>query len=429
MTLIFCTCSFILPLLILRASPRIEVDSEIIRELILFVKESITTILANISSIDNLIASLPSDSSPTTPFLSGVDEKLDVSLTNLRIGFEMFVHAGWSFFADITFEITEPHNSSFQTIILDDPSFPDLIINSLQLNHKDIRENTVSAISNIVHSFPSMKDNFISVDLLGRIFETVDFVSLSLSESKPVFQLTIFLANMLFPNGDDEDAKFEQYRLIRVSVFEPAKQFIEFMFHNSDRLIVNEARQQALEIQLAIIHNHIKNMELRSDEHEANFVSEIAKWEVRTMVETESKIAFNFFFENLLNRTYEWRWNQPDRQKRREVRLREEGWDDAFELRVVGMEVDTNRNVQTVVRRFRINCTSSDRTPLASLSLIPSSLLFSPHREETGSVVIGVGGVSMSEHGEMRRNDRRVILVGIVGLEWTESSDDLAETD
>ncbi|KAK2953619.1 hypothetical protein BLNAU_11483 [Blattamonas nauphoetae] len=317
----FCYYSFFLPILLLKATPPIEVHSEIIQELILFVKEALTTILTNISNIDILIASLPSDSSPLTPCITGVDTQMIEALKELRFEFDVFVHAGWSFFVGVTFEITKPHKSLFQTIILDDPSFPDLILNTLKLTHQDIGTNSLITVSNIVHSFPSMKDNFISVDLVGRIFETVDFLSLSLSESKPVYQLTKFIEYMLYPNGDDDEAKFEQYRLIRVTVFEPAKQFVTFMFRNSDKLILDETRKPSLEIQLAIIHNHIKNMELRSDEHDTDFVSEIAKWEVRTMVEMENKVAFNFFFENLLNRTYEWRWNQPERQKRREVNV------------------------------------------------------------------------------------------------------------
>ncbi|KAK2944893.1 hypothetical protein BLNAU_20183 [Blattamonas nauphoetae] len=145
----YCSYSFLLPLPLLKATPRIEVDSEIIRELILFVKDALTTILTNISNIDNLIASLPSDSSPTTPSVSGDDTQMADSLKELRDECEKYLRNGWIFFVGVTYAISDFHKSSFQTIILDDPSFPDLILNSLKLTHQTIRRNTIMAINNI----------------------------------------------------------------------------------------------------------------------------------------------------------------------------------------------------------------------------------------------------------------------------------------
>ncbi|KAK2961159.1 hypothetical protein BLNAU_3927 [Blattamonas nauphoetae] len=138
-------------------------------------------------------------------------------------------------------------------------------------------------------------------------------------------------------------------------------------------------------------------MELRADEHDADVVLELVKWEVRMMVEMENEDDFQIVFENMLDKTQEWNQNIPERQKRREVLLGEEGWDDVFELRVVGIEVDTTEEMKECTRRFRVEQ--------------------------------GFNTDEMSEHGEMRRNDRRVILVGIVGLEWTESSDDIADAE
>ncbi|KAK2944887.1 hypothetical protein BLNAU_20177 [Blattamonas nauphoetae] len=358
----FCYYSFLLPILLLRATPPIEVDSDIIREFILFMKEALPTILTDISNIDTLIASLPSDSSPTTPLVSGVDTQMTFSLTILRDWCEEFVRSGWYFFVNLTFQIVDPYKSSFQSIVLDDPSFPDLILNSLKLDHKDIRRNTLMAITNIVHSFPSMDEKFISVDLVGKIFEKVDFVSISLSESETLYRLTRFLSIMLFPIGDDDGARFEQYRHNRVSVFEPAKTFIIFMFHNSDKLILNDKDKTVFEKRLCWIYNHIKNMELRSDEHDADFVSELEKWEIQTMVEMENEENFKIILWSMWNRTQEWRRDKPERQKRREVLLREEGWDDSFELRVVGIEVDTDPNIRIVARQFRLQQTFNSGT-------------------------------------------------------------------
>ncbi|KAK2953613.1 hypothetical protein BLNAU_11477 [Blattamonas nauphoetae] len=350
----FCSYSFRIPLFLLLATPPIEVDSEIIREMILFVKEALTTILTTISSIDNLIASLPSDSSPTTPILSEDDIQMTRSLNRLRSWCVDFVNDGWKFFVNLSFEITEPHKSSFQTIVLDDLSFPDLILNSLKLSHKHIRSLVFMAISNPLTAFPWMRLQFITMNLVARMFETVDFVSLPLSESETLLKLADFIAWMMEPIGDDEEEHFEQYRLIRVSVFEPAKQFLTFVFDNSDKLILDKEDKAELESYLCYMNHHVKNMELRSDEYDADIVSELVKWEVRTMVEMENEENFERVFGSMLDRTREWNRDKRERQKRREVVLREEGRDDAFELRVVGLEVDTNQNIRDYAILFRI---------------------------------------------------------------------------
>ncbi|KAK2953663.1 hypothetical protein BLNAU_11384 [Blattamonas nauphoetae] len=360
-SLFFSSVSFIIPILIWKADPPIEVDSEIIRELILFVKDALTTILTNISNIDTLIASLPSDSSPTTPLVSDIDKQMAKSLEHLRHESEDFVKSGLVFFSNLMNTLADPHKSSFQTIILDDPSFPDLILNSLKLNHKEIRENTLMAIFNIIYFFPRMSERFMTANLVERMFETVDFVSLPLSESETLFVLTRFLASILCPIGDDEESRFEQCPFIRVSVFEPAKQYIIFLFHNSDKLILDnysiEMKKTQLEDCLCWIHYRIKNLELRSDEHDIDFVSELVKWEVQTMVEMEYEAHFEIVFQSMLNSTREWNQDKRERQKRREVLLREEGWDDAFELRVVGIERNTDQRFQDSVKSFRIELT------------------------------------------------------------------------
>ncbi|KAK2958937.1 hypothetical protein BLNAU_6186 [Blattamonas nauphoetae] len=151
----------------------------------------------------------------------------------------------------------------------------------------------------------------------------------------------------------DEDARFVKYALIRASVFEPAKPFIIFILNNWAKLTLEDEDQDRLEISLSRIHLHLKNMELHSDEHDPALISGLVKWEIRTMVEMENEEVFEEFFQNMLNRTYEWNRDKRERQKRREVMLREEGWDDAFELRVVGIEEDTAEGVNDIAVRFR----------------------------------------------------------------------------
>ncbi|KAK2955320.1 hypothetical protein BLNAU_9711 [Blattamonas nauphoetae] len=309
------------------------VDSKRLREFLLFVKQALTTFLTIIPNIDTLIASLPSESFPTTPHVSENDLQISDSLQTLRTLSEVFVSNGWGFFVEVTCKITDPAKSSFQTIILDDPSVPDLILNSIKFNHHNIRTQTLNAITNIIAEFPSMRENFMTVNLVGKIW---------------------FLAVIFRPIVDDKVTLFQQYRLIRVSVFEPAKQFITFIFNNSDNLVLDEEKKAQLEDTLCIMHNHIKNLELRSDEHEADFVSELVKWETRTMVELENEENLETLFDNIFNRTREWNRNKRERHKRRKVLLREEGWDDAIELRVVGIKADTNQEILEFSMEFAI---------------------------------------------------------------------------
>ncbi|KAK2955350.1 hypothetical protein BLNAU_9743 [Blattamonas nauphoetae] len=257
--------------------------------------------------------------------------------------------------------ITEPHKSSFQTIVLDDPSFPDLILKPIKLHRQAIRRNTINAITNIIFHYPSMKTKFIMENMVGRMFETVDFVSLPLSESKTFLHLTTFIACMCEPIGDSEEARFKRYPLIRVSVFEPAKQFLTFIFHNSDKLILDESHKNELTSRLCLVHNHIKNMELRSDEHDADFVSELVKWETRTMVEMENEDNFRIVFRSFGNRTQEWNRDKREREKRRAVLLREDGWDDAIELRVVGIEADVSQKLHQ--NTLEITCYQKVKVP------------------------------------------------------------------
>ncbi|KAK2961115.1 hypothetical protein BLNAU_3883 [Blattamonas nauphoetae] len=220
------------------------------------------------------------------------------------------------------YQIADPDQPSFRTIILDDPSFPDLILNSLKLNHKYINVNLFTTISNIIHTYRWMKEQFMTANLVGRMFETVDFVSLPLSESKTLVNLTKFISNMCDPIGFDEEAKLEQYRLIRVSVFEPTKHFITYLFNNLDKLILEEEDKDELEDRMCWIHRHITHMELRSDEYDADIVSELVKWEVRAMVQMENEDHFKTVFMSIVSRTWNWKRDFPERQKRREVLLR-----------------------------------------------------------------------------------------------------------
>ncbi|KAK2956595.1 hypothetical protein BLNAU_8435 [Blattamonas nauphoetae] len=335
----FCSYSFLIVPHLLGATPPIEIAPKIIRDFILFVKEALTTILTNISKVDRLIASLSSDSPPITQLVSNGDTEMTASLELLRN------------------KISDPHKSSFQTTLLDDSSFPDLILNSLKLTGTEIGRHTVISISNIIVEFRFMKEKVMIENLVGRMFETVDFVSLPLSGSKTLFSLTKFIQRMSEPIGEDGEPHFEQYPLIRIYVFEPAKQFVKFMFRNSGKLVLNDKDKAELEALLCQIHRHVTKMELRSDEHDADFVSELVKWEIRQMVEMENDKSFTFFFQGMVYRSQEWNRDQHERQKRREVIWREYGWDDVFELRMMGMGVDTNQTVQRSVRRLMIELT------------------------------------------------------------------------
>ncbi|KAK2947571.1 hypothetical protein BLNAU_17476 [Blattamonas nauphoetae] len=215
----------------------------------------------------------------------------------------------------------------------------DLIFNSLKLNHQALREAPVIAITNIVINYPWMKDQIMTSNLVGRMFETVDFVSLPLSESNTLSSLAKLITVISQSTGNG-NTFFDQYRLIRVSV--------------SEKLLLDEQNTIVLEPVLFQMYHHLINMELRSDEHDADIITEIVKWEMRTMVEMENENRFQIVFRSLLSRTSEWNRNLPERQKRRERLLREEGWDDAFELRVVGIDVNSDWDMQYDTKRFSV---------------------------------------------------------------------------
>ncbi|KAK2944541.1 hypothetical protein BLNAU_20547 [Blattamonas nauphoetae] len=152
-------------------------------------------------------------------------------------------------------------------------------------------------------------------------------------------------ASMCITIVDDEQACFKQYHLIRVSVFEPAQQFITFMFHIPTNSLWMKENKISLSISSVVCTTTSKTW--NSDQkHAADTVSELVKWEVQTMVAMENEEHLMIVCLTLLYRTWEWNRDKPKRQKRREVLLREEGWDNGFELRVVGMDVDTSQDMR-----------------------------------------------------------------------------------
>ncbi|KAK2940919.1 hypothetical protein BLNAU_24169 [Blattamonas nauphoetae] len=110
-------------------------------------------------------------------------------------------------------------------------------------------------------------------------------------------------------------------------------------------------------------------MELRSDELDSDFVSELVKWEMRTMIETENEEYCVRVFWNMLRGTCEWNRTLPERQKRRQVLLREEGGDDALDLRVVGTDYRTKlQSKSRLVLIWSKNASSTCDLPSLQLS-------------------------------------------------------------
>ncbi|KAK2956792.1 hypothetical protein BLNAU_8245 [Blattamonas nauphoetae] len=345
-----------------------DVDSKIVRELLLFVKESLTTILTITSTIDTLIASLPSDSSQTTPGGSEVDTQMAESLTDLRIDCNNFLCNAWDFVKNVAYQITDPHKPYFQTIILDDPSFSDLILSSIKLTHQAIRFNVLTTIMSIIVHFRSMRDTFLTANLVKRMFETVDFVSLPFSESNTLFELTKIILGMLTPIGSAKTC-FEKFPLIRVSVFEPAKQFITFIFHNSEKLILNEELKSLLDRHLCEFHLSLKHLDLQSDEHNSELVSGIVKWNARWTIKMGKDDPFRPAFESILSRTCEWKRNKAEQQKRQEI-----GWDlipDLIEFVMDNMKssLSSLSPPDSLIHPLpRQTTVKSPRTPLESMS-------------------------------------------------------------
>ncbi|KAK2939905.1 hypothetical protein BLNAU_25182 [Blattamonas nauphoetae] len=349
-------------LCMLRSDPPIEVDSEVVFALMKLEKDVFSTVLANIPILKDIVSSLQPANSPhlqptsETSWPQSDEKKVDLEPTDpaesLLFWMANYIGNCWEYYERLVGSFPSPLQSSFQTIILDDPSFTDNFLESLKLTTSLGTEICLRAFSRILYT-SSVKERFTSGDLVRKMFETVDFVSLPLSKSEIHFRVTSLLETMLDPVRGDNEAIFKQYPQLRVSVFEPARQYIHFVFHNFDRFTLNAEYRRAFDNTVCRIHNYIKNMELRSDEHDADFVSELVRWEVRTMVEMENEESFKIVFQTLLNRAYRWKQDKPERQKRREVLLKEEGWDDTLELRVAGIEVNNNQEMLGKIAAFR----------------------------------------------------------------------------
>ncbi|KAK2954365.1 hypothetical protein BLNAU_10697 [Blattamonas nauphoetae] len=346
----------------LNSDPPIEVDSDIVIALMKLEKDTLSTVLANIPILKDIVSSLqPANPPPLQPTsetsLPQSDEKkVDQEPTDpaesLLFWMANFIGTCWEYYERLVRSFPSPHQSSFQTVILDDPSFTDNFLESLKLATSLGTEICLRTFTRILN-MPFVKERFTSGDLVRKMFETVDFVSLPLSMSAIHYRVTSLLETMMDPVRGDIEALFKQYPQLRVSVFEPARRYIHFVFHNLHRFTLNAEYRRAFDDAVCRIHNDIKNMELRSDEHDAVFVSELVRWEVRTMVEKENEESLKIVFQSMLNRGYRWKQDKPERQKRREVLLREEGWDDTLELRVVGIEVDTNQEMLGKAAAFR----------------------------------------------------------------------------
>ncbi|KAK2943955.1 hypothetical protein BLNAU_21101 [Blattamonas nauphoetae] len=225
----FCSRFLNFILFVVKGSPPIKVDNKIVEGFFLFVKDALPTVLSTISSIDILITSLNfiTPTSPATPSLSGVETQMTNPLQTLRAKCEDFVAEGWQFFVNFDVPNENPHKSTFQSIVLDDSSFPDLVLQSLKLESRHIRINAIQALIHLSRTFLGMKKRWCSENLVGKMFETVDFVSLPLSDAETHIGLTCFLSQMTSPVEDDEDDEIyeEHLQLARVFVFEPAKKY------------------------------------------------------------------------------------------------------------------------------------------------------------------------------------------------------------
>ncbi|KAK2955936.1 hypothetical protein BLNAU_9096 [Blattamonas nauphoetae] len=357
--LFWCIYSCELLSLTVKNAAHSETFFQLAHDLTGFASEVLRILLHNLSSLESFQASLASTDPQSTRLQPEKTHTIPSDTiqhpANPAESFtkwaSFFVGGIWGFVANIVSQFFFNHPPSYQYVFLDDPSLPHLALQSFQLTRKDRREILYSSLGRLIIYLPYLTKKFISIDLVNQLFETPDLLAIPLSESKTHLSITIFIHGMLNYASADH---ITHYPLVRVSVFEPVKQYVNFLFHNSNKLILDEKNRDIHELHFSWIHNHIKNMELQSDEHDTNIVSGLVKYEVQTMVEMENETHFETVFQSMLDTTSEWNLKNPERLKRREVLLREEGWDDAFELRVVGIEVDSNHHIQELAEHFRI---------------------------------------------------------------------------
>ncbi|KAK2949802.1 hypothetical protein BLNAU_15284 [Blattamonas nauphoetae] len=354
------------------ANPSIFIEPEIIRDFLLFVTGALQTVLSSISSIDEFIA-FPDPNLPLTlsdtPQASGVYDEMSTSLRILRDECVNFVDAAWLFFANKKTLKAIPRKSSFTSTVLEPQPFCENVIRSLKLNNPNTGHNIIITINRILSRIPQMKESFISANLVERMFKTFDFASLPLSESQFHWDITRFVGLMIQPIMKDKETYPTQRAIFRVSVFEPVRQHVGFVLHNWKTLTFGSADTTQQESCVCLIVGIAKDMELESDELDSGFVSELVRWEVRMMVEIENEKNINRVIQRIGNMIWMWKLKEKERLKRREVLLREEGWDDVFELRVVGIELDTEQYRQLHARQFRIETRTLQQTTQTAVIL------------------------------------------------------------
>ncbi|KAK2958913.1 hypothetical protein BLNAU_6162 [Blattamonas nauphoetae] len=149
------------------------------------------------------------------------------------------------------------------------------------------------------------------------MFETVDFEDVPLHDVETHVELTRFISTLTESIGEDEETFFNQYAILRVAVFEPATQYIIFIFNNWGKITMEDEDQYRLERYLCRLRFHINNMELRSGEHDAKIVSTLIKWELG-QIRTQQQVKGQ---------------NQQSKEERRKVDGSQNGADTVTVLR------------------------------------------------------------------------------------------------
>ncbi|KAK2946072.1 hypothetical protein BLNAU_18980 [Blattamonas nauphoetae] len=325
-----CSDICLLEMFIFNTTPPNEVDIELQRTLVLFAFEAIPSIHAMHSKLDIIISD--NRSSEKSP------------LTRILLSLVVLLERFWFILMAQCRQKSRPSGTALEPLILDHPSLPALIVMSIKLCMLLSRATVFTPLLNL-SAIPSMKEKFISCDLIRTLFDTVDFLSIPLSNTETHSTLLQILVNMLSPTADDNDQRVAEYPAIRRLVFDQAKEYIRVVLPSLSRATVpSELLINPNQVPIRM-HLVLREMELKSQELDADFVSDLVRWEVRWVVDTETDEDFEMVFRTMFRLAAKWKDNLPERLKRREVLLREEGWSDALEQRIVGIET-SDRQLQ-----------------------------------------------------------------------------------
>ncbi|KAK2958194.1 hypothetical protein BLNAU_6898 [Blattamonas nauphoetae] len=214
--------------------------------------------------------------------------------------------------------------------------------------------HTFFAVNGFLRITPSIRPRFQFRDFVEKVFSSFDFLSVPLYI--PVFHSSTieFIRRMLQVNGETEEIKLAQLPSLRITVFNHVWPYLAYIITHSPTLNLNHQNRADHESDVTICHRNISCMERNGEELDERFLLEQAKWEVRWLTEVENEKTLKERILTVESRASGWMTENWERQKRRERMQRKEGWDDAVEARVAGLNPEMSPDLKGKVFKLGV---------------------------------------------------------------------------